>query len=544
MGCDNIKIKELSKVQKDIQKNEEDNRSEISDESTSFDYKNIKLINENNYNHNNDEIFKMYDAIFKCESINELYESGWQYSVNDTFVKRFQKKDDSKKFCPLCILGETNKGKTYILNLLTNNKLKSGIEYKTVGLSCKFTDLYYSDNEITKYDQNNEHKFLIFDSAGRSEPLLIDPEEKRKFNDEALKRRVQTDNRDLKLSEEFMKNLLIKNSRIILVVVNQLSLSEQLFLYELKNDANFEELYVIHNLFNFKQKEEMEEYINNTIIHSIYFDIIKDYYQLDDEEENDINKPFYFFEEQEKNGREQSIITHLILGDIETKDPWIKNFNEKTIDFLKTKMLNCLAKDFFSVEKIIEKELLNENIIDEKSKLIIEKNDKPIEGIGKDKFILKIVNKENKDNRENILKKKEDDFTESREFNIMGYTPDYIFYKDEKNSEFIIEIECAGIRDDNIQIKGKTIKGKTFFLIEGRKIFPKQLHLKNKPFSIYFSVHTEKENIKIDTSDKINDIKPTYVNGIYRKAFPMTKDVKNIKLPNYNKIENNECFIF
>ena len=32
-------------------------------------------------------------------------------------------------------------------------------------------------------------------------------------------------------------------------------------------------------------------------------------------------------------------------------------------------MLICLAKDFFSVEKMIEKELLNENIIDEKSKL-------------------------------------------------------------------------------------------------------------------------------------------------------------------------------
>lgn len=81
--------------------------------------------------------------------------------------------------------------------------------------------------------------------------------------------------------------------------------------------------------------------------------------------------------------------------------------------------------------------------------------------------MLKIVNKENKDNKANILKKKEDDFTENREFNIMGYTPDYIFYKDEKNSEFIIEIECAGIRDDNIQIKGKT-----FFLIEGRRIIP------------------------------------------------------------------------
>lgn len=33
----------------------------------------------------------------------------------------------------------------------------------------------------------------------------------------------------------------------------------------------------------------------------------------------------------------------------------------------------CLAKDYFYINKILEKELKNENIIDEKSKLKIEK---------------------------------------------------------------------------------------------------------------------------------------------------------------------------
>lgn len=45
----------------------------MSDESILFEYKNIKLINENYYSYNKDEFIKMYDAIFKCESINELY---------------------------------------------------------------------------------------------------------------------------------------------------------------------------------------------------------------------------------------------------------------------------------------------------------------------------------------------------------------------------------------------------------------------------------------------------------------------------------------
>ena len=41
--------------------------------------------------------------------------------------------------------------------------MKSGEEYKTEGLSCKFTD-FGGDGD----------KFMIFDSAGKPEPLLID----------------------------------------------------------------------------------------------------------------------------------------------------------------------------------------------------------------------------------------------------------------------------------------------------------------------------------------------------------------------------------
>lgn len=103
---------------------------------------------------------------------------------------------------------------------------------------------------------------MIFDSAGRSEPLLIDPAQKAKLTDEELKNRIEADNKDLKISEDFIKNFLISHSRIILVVVNQLTLAEQIFLYELKNDNKdkFEELFIIHNLFNFESKRDIDNY--------------------------------------------------------------------------------------------------------------------------------------------------------------------------------------------------------------------------------------------------------------------------------------------
>ena len=306
----------------------------------------------------------LYDAIFRCGSLNKLFKEEWDYFLSYIFVERIQREKEERNFCSVCMMGDTNKGKTFIVNLLCNCNLESGAEYKTEGISCKFTDL-----PINSTEDGNENiderakvkKFLIFDSAGRSEPLLIDPNERAKLNSEELKNRVDTDNKDLRLSEEFLKNFLISHSDIIIVVVNQLTLAEQIFLYELKNDNEdkFEELFIIHNLFNFDKRRQMEDYINNTIVHSIYFDISKDYFDRTGENEiNNVDKPYYFTEEQNYNNKgNKFLIAHLFLGNINSNDKWIKNINETTINFLKTKMQICVAKKYFSVKKSLEKEI-------------------------------------------------------------------------------------------------------------------------------------------------------------------------------------------
>lgn len=130
-----------------------------------------------------------------------------------------------------------------------------------------------------------------------------------------------------------MKNFLISHSKIILVVVNQLTLAEQLFLYELKNDNEdkFEELFIIHNLFNFENKRDIENYINNTIVHSIYFDISKDYFDTNETNEvNEINKPYYFTEEQKNAKGNQYLIAHLFLGNVNSTDEWRQKNNKMT----------------------------------------------------------------------------------------------------------------------------------------------------------------------------------------------------------------------
>ena len=206
----------------------------------------------------------------------------------------------------------------------------------------------------------------------------------------------------------------------------------------------------------------MKNYINNTIVHSIYFDISKDYFDTNETNEvNEINKPYYFTEEQKNAKGNQYLIAHLFLGNVNSTDEWIQKNNKMTINFLKTKMQVILAKEYFMVEKALERELILHNLIDEKTKIDIqEKNDdKGFYG----KFLL-IKNPEVKNSRLA-------NFVENREFNILGYTPNYIFYKDEKRSEFVIEVECPGEedKDKDMTITAKTKKGKVYFTKEVKK---------------------------------------------------------------------------
>ena len=515
--CCRVKVKEYKNPNEEEQNNYNEPLypNKLSNDEDKIHFR--KII----YGQNRSNDKSMYDAIFKCESINKLYHDEWTYILSNRFLERMQIKDEeNRKFCTICLIGETNKGKTFLLNLLTDNKLQSGIEYKTIGISCKFTNFKYNANDLDEDDiKEKEAKFLIFDSAGRSEPLLIEPEQKAKLSDEELKNRVEADNKDLKLSEDFIKNFLISHSRIILVVVNQLTLAEQIFLYELKNDNEdkFEELFIIHNLFNFENKRDIENYIDNTIVHSIYFDISKDYFETNKTDNiNEINKPFYFTEEQKNAKGNQYLIAHLFLGNTNSTDEWIQKNNEMTIDFLKTKMQLCLAKDHFSIENRLEKELKLHNLIDEKTKLerLEKNNDVGYEG----RFHLK-KDRDMRDNQAN-------NFVDNREFNILGYTPNYIFYKDEKRLKFVVEVECPGEEDKNFTISAKAKKGKVYFSIKGKKIYPKiikqQLRKEDKAYSIFFSVNVEKEGISIISDGNTKYDK--FENGIYQKVFNIIKN--------------------
>jgi hypothetical protein len=46
----------------------------------------------------------LYDAIFRCSSLNKLFKEEWNYNLSNIFVERIQREIDERKFCSICMI--------------------------------------------------------------------------------------------------------------------------------------------------------------------------------------------------------------------------------------------------------------------------------------------------------------------------------------------------------------------------------------------------------------------------------------------------------
>ena len=108
----------------------------------------------------NDEIdaIQFYDVIVSIQSIKDII-NGWKVK----FCKNIQYKEIIKeKALKIGVIGNSNKGKSFILSKLSKINLPSGTSIKTEGLSIKYPDL-------TKY---KNRRIVLLDSAGLETPVL------------------------------------------------------------------------------------------------------------------------------------------------------------------------------------------------------------------------------------------------------------------------------------------------------------------------------------------------------------------------------------
>ena len=243
-----------------------------------------KLENENDLLKKTEEIKddkdskmeKFYDIVICINSMKSINKEGWEVKFNENGRKKYES-HKNKESLIIGVLGNNNKGKSFLLSKLSKIKLLSGTSINTEGLSVKYPDL-------KKYKKRN---LILLDSAGLETPVL------KKINNNENQIEIEPDNnekeieqnkefkenaRDKIMTELFLQNFIIKVSEILLIVVGKLTYSEQLLINKIKVESKKQDkgrIFIIHNLQEFRAVEQVQDYIKNTLLKCSTFDLVK-----------------------------------------------------------------------------------------------------------------------------------------------------------------------------------------------------------------------------------------------------------------------------
>ena len=473
--------------------------------------------NNNNNNNNNinenengkeNKIKKIkldfYDSILKIDRIIDIIQKGWEIKLNNN-------SNCDYNFVKIGIIGETKKGKTYIIQKLINQNIDKNEIIKTEGLSIK----YPNDEDI-----KNNRNYIILDSEGIEKPLLNKKVNILDYNQIELNE-IDNMTKEKLLIELFIQQFIIKYSEIPILVLDELTFSEQKILIKIQNILKcikgYKKMFIIHNLQNYYYIQEVKEYITKILLNLIGINL-KEREGLNtmiNKENNQKNNIYY---EQEFAENKNYSIIHLIMANEFSE---AGNFyNSFTIDFIKTHLNQFTNLPFFSLKKnIIEhfiefsNSILKEPAVNDQFQLIESHN--------------KIIIKYNGQiNYKNHLDYKLDTFNLYNN-NII---PEYSYYI--LNEKFIVELEVAGKTSD-IKCYYHLENGYHYFNFSGKKIDDKkdnlEIHnfytsIKNNIFKLNF--HIEADNILLASNDyEFKDLG----NGILSFAFELYKKRNNKK---------------
>ncbi|KAL4467485.1 hypothetical protein ABPG72_004553 [Tetrahymena utriculariae] len=424
--------------------------------------------------------------------------------------------DNYLKFCKnqtiVGMQGQRNKGKTYILNLLTNSSYPSDAHVSTPGICLKY--------------HNYENKNIIYiDSEGRSCPIEIDYdnnlnyqklkdiiESEQKLDDE-LEKKLQEDitskHLDQKVTEQLQQEFIIQSSHILIIVVSNLTQDEQKMIHTISQFLSGEKkdtrVFIIHNLKEFDRVEYVQDYIKK----------LKVLYPLREQpistfESDDENK-IVFIDCINKN------FNHLIMANCNSSAG--KYYNQFTINYLKQVISMCQSSINFNVIDKLQ-EYFNKNL----QNFLILKNTNGEEIQDKDKNLLKYDKK-----NEVIILKEQYKIEKVKElsvnvFGLLQKECSYTIYDSDEKRVLIVEIP------GQVQTKKRFNRRKGIFYI---KVIPDyqseqengQIYASTRKFEEkYQAIRICKEDeLWIFDKNKSVDLQ----NGLYKFVFIRDEEIQS-----------------
>ena len=203
--------------------------------------------------------YDFYDIVLDLQSLSNLKEG---FQINYTEKGRQKLVEfKNKYFTGITAIGNSNQGKSFILSKISEINIPLGHNINTHGLSIYFPDNYYSNKN-----------YIILDTVGLQKVITIDDEKRKDIKKLKDIEKILIDK--LKI-QNFLQAFAMESSHIVIAVVGQLTFQDQKFLNRIKEICKNKDLFIIHNLMFLKSKEEVENYIKDTIEASLFFKLEK-----------------------------------------------------------------------------------------------------------------------------------------------------------------------------------------------------------------------------------------------------------------------------
>ena len=401
----------------------------------------------------------IYDVKIDINSMKSLLEDGWEEEFSNKGKERYDKKKD-KPSVVVSVIGNQNKGKSWILGKISGEEIPKGYACKTRGLSIIYPTI----------DKQN---IILLDTAGFETPLVENDvyklsKKKDELSEKEYLEEVTDLAKDRQMTEYFLQRFVLTQANILLVLVGQLTYTDQKFLNRIKKECGDKRIFIIHNLKNLEEISQVKEYIMDTLKLSLTFKLKENnmiiFDDITEEEKKKHNYIYYteeFNDDDDDNNQVQQDIVHLIMAKDGTEAG--NYYNKTTIDYIKNQIVVFVGIKKFPIEEKIKEFLFKvskdimEEPIDKIDKIIIE-----------DKFI-KLSAEEGKEFK---LKKCLIDELGMNLFVGTKYKPKYRYFKkkNEKDNKdvFVIQFAMNGAIK-NLKCRVNVAGEYYFFTISGEK---------------------------------------------------------------------------
>lgn len=526
-----------------------------------------------------------YDIILDITSFKDLIRGGWLVKYNKEGKQKYLNKKDEPTIVA-GVIGNGNKGKSFFLEKLSGYEIPKGFNVKTIGLSIRYgtskehnvaiLDSAGQETPLLKMEKDNliiedekEGNGIMdkgetpykgsnypkeFDNSKKeenNEQQLENKQNENKDNDKINQNNIEKQNkneasedekniefeqysRDKLITEYFLQKFIIWKSDVLILVVGNISLTEQKLLLrvkkEVKNLDKNKQIFVIHNLKDYSTEEQVNDYIENTL-KKLYKIELEETNQQNILKEMNYNNDSYFNKYYiEKDGN----VSHFIF--VNEFSQKAKYYNTPTIRHIQKEIEVIKTRTKFSIIDDCKQFLvkISEEIMEENPKL---ENLITIEGDKSDKIILKSL-------KEITLKNfvvDEVGFTLSNDSNIPKHS--YYINPEEKILYINIELPGGGTIEPTVTVQGNSY----YFIYEGikngdkiieedkknekSKLIQKKNNRKSNKFKLIITIPCSVIQVKLEDGEELNEVGDLSNDGkgVYTFKYKVIVNQKNDK---------------